>query len=295
MPEDLNAEVAGALAEAGDASPPSTGSRWERTVEILEAVVLAVVAVATAWSGYQAARWDGHQAELYGQASTTRVEADQQLTLGGQQKLLDVTTFNTWIEAKNDHRPDLAALAAGDHFQPAVFQQRFTGRVESERTTESFRAWRAIPLGKPALARRQDVLGLLDERTGQRRNDRKRSARIQFGVGSIGATQHMTDELQHGVLKTAARAEEGYLARARPFDGPQRAVGVCIRTVRHTPDGVEGIQHLRGAERRGMNPVRLNAREAAGQPHRFIDRAMRGDVRREIAYQRNTNTLHLWS
>src|SRR4029079_6501964 len=88
----------------------STGSRWERTVEILEAVVLAIVAVATAWSGYQAARWDGRQAEFYGEASTMRVQADQQLTLGGQQKLLDVTTFNTWIEAQNDHRADLAAL-----------------------------------------------------------------------------------------------------------------------------------------------------------------------------------------
>lgn len=110
MPEDLNAEIAGALADAGDTSSESTGSPWERRVEILEAVVLAVVAVATAWSGYQAARWDGRQAELYASASTTRVEADQKLTLGGQQKLLDVTTFNTWIEAKADQRPDLAAL-----------------------------------------------------------------------------------------------------------------------------------------------------------------------------------------
>jgi len=110
MPEDLNAEVAGALADAADASTYATGSPWERRVEILEAVVLAVVAVATAWSGYQAARWDGRQAELYASASTTRVEADQLLTLGGQQKLLDVTTFNTWIEAKADQRQDLATL-----------------------------------------------------------------------------------------------------------------------------------------------------------------------------------------
>jgi hypothetical protein len=110
MPEDLNAEVAGALADARDRSTDSRGSPWERRVEILEAVVLAVVAVATAWSGYQAARWDGRQAELYASASTTRVEADQQLTLGGQQKLLDVTTFNTWIEAKKNHQLDLAAL-----------------------------------------------------------------------------------------------------------------------------------------------------------------------------------------
>ena len=110
MPEDLNAEIAGGLAEAGLASTPPTSSRWERLVEVLEAVVLAFVAVATAWSGYQATRWDGRQAEFYGEASTMRVEADQQLTLGGQQKLLDVTTFNTWIEAKNDHRADLATL-----------------------------------------------------------------------------------------------------------------------------------------------------------------------------------------
>ncbi len=128
MPEDLNAEVAGALADAGDASTDSTGSPWERRVEILEAVVLAIVAVATAWSGYQAARWDGRQAEFYGEASTMRVEADQQLTLGGQQKLLDVTTFNTWIEAKNDHRADLAAL----------YERRF-----SPEFTVAFDAWLA--------------------------------------------------------------------------------------------------------------------------------------------------------
>jgi hypothetical protein len=29
-----------------------------------------------------------------------RIDADQQLTLGEQQRLLDVTTFNTWIEAR---------------------------------------------------------------------------------------------------------------------------------------------------------------------------------------------------
>jgi predicted dehydrogenase len=79
-------------------------------VEILEALLLAIVAVATAWSGYQAARWDGRQAELYGEASTIRIDTDQQLTLGGQQRLLDVSTFNTWIEARNEGRTELAAL-----------------------------------------------------------------------------------------------------------------------------------------------------------------------------------------
>jgi hypothetical protein len=40
--------------------PPAT-RRWREVVEILEVLALALAAVATAWSGYQAARGDGHQ------------------------------------------------------------------------------------------------------------------------------------------------------------------------------------------------------------------------------------------
>jgi hypothetical protein len=133
MPEDLNAEIAETLAlSEGDRT---TRSRWEETVEIIEAVLLAVVAVATAWSGYQAARWDGRQAERYGMASTTRNQADQALTLGGQQRLLDVSTFNTWIEAQSEGRDDLAAL----------YERRFSPEFKV-----AFDAWIALdPLSNP--------------------------------------------------------------------------------------------------------------------------------------------------
>ncbi len=110
MPEDLNVEIAGGLAEAGNPHEQPDKLRWERFVEISEAIVLAFVAVSTAWSGYQAAKWDGRQAERYGTASAIRIQADELLTLGGQQKLLDVATFNTWIQAKKDGRERLAAL-----------------------------------------------------------------------------------------------------------------------------------------------------------------------------------------
>ena len=112
MQDDLNIEIAGTLAEGegkdAKARPSKTG--WEEVVEILEAFLLAFVAIATAWSGYQAARWDGRETELYAQASTIRVRADQILTLGGQQRLLDITTFNTWIEARFERRTKLMAL-----------------------------------------------------------------------------------------------------------------------------------------------------------------------------------------
>ena len=38
----------------------------QEILEIAEAAVLALVAIVTAWSGYQAALWTGHRAELYG-------------------------------------------------------------------------------------------------------------------------------------------------------------------------------------------------------------------------------------
>ena len=110
MNEGFEAEIADAIAESTDEEHPTTQMRWRGPVEIIEAIFLAIVAVSTAWSGYQAARWDGHQAERYGHASTLRTTADQSLTLGGQQRLIDVMTLYTWIDARNDGRDDLADL-----------------------------------------------------------------------------------------------------------------------------------------------------------------------------------------
>jgi hypothetical protein len=133
MPEELNREVAETLVSSESGRP--TKSRGEQTVEIIEALLLAIVAVATAWSGYHAARWDGRQAELYGTSSTMRNEADQALTLGGQQRLLDITTFNTWIEARNEGLDDLAAL----------YERRFSPEFKV-----AFDAWIALdPLSDP--------------------------------------------------------------------------------------------------------------------------------------------------
>jgi hypothetical protein len=107
VPEGMNVEIAHKLAES---EGRSSKSRWEELTEIAEAVVLALVAVATAWSGYQAAKWDGRQAFLYATAAKLRVEAGVAATEGGQQRLLDVVTFNTWIEAMETKDAKVAAL-----------------------------------------------------------------------------------------------------------------------------------------------------------------------------------------
>jgi hypothetical protein len=67
MPESATSHVVEKLNERFEhAMHPR--SRAEEVIEIIEAVVLALVAVATACSGYQAARWNGHRAELYAES-----------------------------------------------------------------------------------------------------------------------------------------------------------------------------------------------------------------------------------
>ena len=84
--------------------------RVDRWLEIASGIVLAIVAVATAWSGYQAARWDGIQSGRYTQASTKRVESTRASTLAGQHALYDLNLFNQWLNANAAEMTQLAQM-----------------------------------------------------------------------------------------------------------------------------------------------------------------------------------------
>lgn len=108
MPEGpSNVELAHHVHERGEGRARH-GWRFETAVEIGEAVLLAVVAIATAWSGYQSALWDGHSAKLYGSSSRIRVTATKDQTRAGQEQLYDATTFNFWLQAKLTGKTQLA-------------------------------------------------------------------------------------------------------------------------------------------------------------------------------------------
>jgi hypothetical protein len=89
----------------------AAGDEHARTdrFEIVEVVILAFVAIATAWSGYQATQWGGRQATLYGQASSTRFAADASSTRGGQVLVADATFFTAWLQARSAGNTDLEA------------------------------------------------------------------------------------------------------------------------------------------------------------------------------------------
>ena len=100
---------------------PSSQSRFE-AIEIIEAVILALVAVATAWSGYQAAQWAGKRAEQYAEATRLRITGEGLVTLAGQERIYDSDTFNSWLAAKVDGKENAAEFFERrfrDEYRPA--------------------------------------------------------------------------------------------------------------------------------------------------------------------------------
>jgi hypothetical protein len=100
-------------------------SRWE-VIEIIEALILALVAVATAWSGYQAAAWAGKRAQDYARANSLRVTAEGLATLSGQERIYDSDTFSSWLAAKLDGKTEASEF----------FERRFRDEYRA-----AFAAW----------------------------------------------------------------------------------------------------------------------------------------------------------
>jgi hypothetical protein len=103
------------------ASGDTSRARFE-AIEIIEALILALVAVATAWSGYQAAEWAGKRAQLYAGANRLRVTAEGLATLSGQERIYDSDTFNSWLAAKLDGKAQAAEFFERrfrDEYRPA--------------------------------------------------------------------------------------------------------------------------------------------------------------------------------
>jgi hypothetical protein len=95
--------------------PPSE----EKTdwVELVAAVLFALATVATAWSGYQASRWNGEQAKTFSRANAARVESTRASDLANAQTQIDVATFIQWVDAYAHDDTELADFYA-DRFRP---------------------------------------------------------------------------------------------------------------------------------------------------------------------------------
>lgn len=124
MTETVNTDVAQELSDRSEARGHK--QRWEQVAEVVEVLFLAVVATATAWSGYQAAKWDGRESALYEEATRDRFRAEAASTLGGLELVSDSALFTSWLQARAEHQDALAQ----------EFVQRFTPDFRAD-----FQAW----------------------------------------------------------------------------------------------------------------------------------------------------------
>ena len=111
-------------------------TRSERVLELIATILLSLATLGIAWSGYQAARWNGRQAEDYAQANTARNLANRSATAGAQNRTQDLLNFNRWLEVTTEGDQQLADL----------YQRRFRPEF-----LPAFQAWLAQdPLNNPA-------------------------------------------------------------------------------------------------------------------------------------------------
>ena len=91
--------------------------------ELVATVLLSVAAVATAWSGYQATRWNGEQAKAAARANALRIDSTKAAGLANTQTEIDVATFTQWVNAYAQEQTELADFyfkRFREEFRPAV-------------------------------------------------------------------------------------------------------------------------------------------------------------------------------
>ena len=124
MPEGLTpAEVGKEIAEHKQhAAAEQDDGHHDRWLSILEALLLSLVAVLAAYSGYAAAKWGTESSVMLAKASAERTKANRADTEGIVTRTLDSASFNAWFTAftaGNINAQRLAAKRMRPGYQPA--------------------------------------------------------------------------------------------------------------------------------------------------------------------------------
>lgn len=96
--------------------------RRSALVEHVAVALLAITAVLTAWSGFEASKWSGEMSISFSRASTQRIEAAREATTAEAARAVDLQVFGIWLEATAENNRALEQFSRErftDHFEPA--------------------------------------------------------------------------------------------------------------------------------------------------------------------------------
>lgn len=98
-PSEVGKEIAEHRTRAAENGPATESTGRDRVITIVEAILLAVVAVLAAWSGFAAAKFATESSLQLAQASTARTQANRAAYVAADLRNFDSSTFNAWFVA----------------------------------------------------------------------------------------------------------------------------------------------------------------------------------------------------
>jgi hypothetical protein len=146
----VHAHAPHALTEPAHVRP----ARAERRLELSAVLLLALTTLATAWCGYQAARWSGEQSQNYARASATRIKAQPRTARGplylpqykladsAQSARLDAAADDLFAEGTDAKRTDDRYVLSTVFFAAVLFFAGISLRLD----------WWPLRIGVLALA-----------------------------------------------------------------------------------------------------------------------------------------------
>jgi hypothetical protein len=105
------------------------------SIELVFAILLLISTISSAFCVYQATRWSGTQSILFVESSKMRTESIRAHNEATAQRIVDITIFLNWIDARSQDDPVRADF----------LESRFTARF-----IPAFAAWVAQVEGRPA-------------------------------------------------------------------------------------------------------------------------------------------------
>jgi hypothetical protein len=152
-------------------------------VEVVATILLALAAVATAWSGYQATRWNGEQAKASSRTNAIRIDAARAQGLAQAQTQVDVATFIQWVDAyakKDTTLQDFYFKRFRVEFKPAVLAWVATKPLKNPNAPLTPFAMPQYKLAATAEAERLDTVAEVS--AAQVRRNIQRSSNYVLGV-----------------------------------------------------------------------------------------------------------------
>jgi hypothetical protein len=128
MPEGLSAAEANHELHRHHSASGHDATNLGPWVPVIEAVLLSVVTIVTAWAGYSAAKWSTESRLELASASSLRLQANRALVEAMELRNFDASAFNAWF----------TAYTLDDAQKMAIARRRFRPEF-----AVAFDAWRA--------------------------------------------------------------------------------------------------------------------------------------------------------